>query len=318
MSYVNRIVALVLGVVLYTASVYVLRSIPIQFDYFQFPARELFADTVINGAKNTFPFFVLSLALSWIALRWLTRPPRIAVWWLIGGLIVGFSGWEVVSGVQGYYSCVDWHSVYEADNRGEPWFRSLPACSILTLLRETFFWDVQNFFAILAGLATAASLLLRYERIAVPEKGIMNAREAILVTAVAFVCGLLGGSIWASSAKSDEVTVDARNSDEWTSTRLKVRGGELIQVYANGTLRVNRGDAPSVQRVYPRGMRDGLGRLDMRFGNLDAVQAFNPGYGQWIGYAHAPGTIQFHIRGGKNEMSGQYRVRVVVLPTFRE
>jgi hypothetical protein len=42
------------------------------------------------------------------------------------------------------------------------------------------------------------------------------------------------------------------------------------------------------------------------------------GWSQWIGYVYEPGAIQFRIAGDKNEMSGQYRVRVVVLPPFRE
>jgi hypothetical protein len=97
-----------------------------------------------------------------------------------------------------------------------------------------------------------------------------------------------------------------------------VRGDELIEVYADGALDVNRGDDPYVQRVYPNGTRDGLGQLDMRFGNRTVVPVSKHGWDQWIGDVYGPGPIQFRIRGNRNKMSGQYRVRVVVVPRFME
>jgi hypothetical protein len=322
MSYVNRIAALASGIVLYTASVYLLSEIPIRTDYFELFGKGVLTETAINGAEHG-PLFVLSLALSWIALRWLARPPRIAVWWCIGGLIVGFLCWEVASGVQEYHGCLNWHLEYELQSRSYPWYRPLPECSMLTPVLNRFFWDVPNFFASLSGLAVAAWLVLRSERIAMQDRGIMNAREAILVTVVAFVCGALGGSIWASSASSEAVTVEARNngSDGWTSTHLKVRGGELIEVNASGSLKVSRVDDPYVQQIYPIGWgpRDGLGRLDMRSGDHGIVPVSNPGHSQWIGYVYEPGTIRFRIKSSSQyEMSGQYRVHVVVVPPFRE
>jgi hypothetical protein len=314
MSYVSRIVAVVSGIVLYTASVYLLSAIPIQTNYSDLVGNGFLADTVINAARRTLPFFILSLALSWITLRWLARPPRIAVWWCIGGLIVGFPCWEVFSSIQSYNWCLDWNLQY----RSEPsYYYSLPECSILAPVLRRFFWDAQNFFSILSGLAAAGWLVLRSERIAMQNRGIMNAREVILVTVVAFVCGVLGGSIWASSAKSEEVTVNARNNgnDEWTSTHLKVRGGELIEVYASGSLNVRRSDNPRVQQIYPSGTHDGLGRLDMRVGN--AAIGYYPGFGQWIQEVYEPGIIQFRIRGNaKDEMSGRYHVQVVVVPRY--
>jgi hypothetical protein len=291
MSYVNRIIALVSGIALFPVCGYVsgfVNNVLIPTNYSEYFGNGYLAVVLIPHI--TVPCFILSLAWSWITLRWLARPPRVAVRWLLGGLLLGF------------VSC-SWYLIQHDE--------------YLFGLRD-FSEPLVAFFVVLFGLAAVAAIESRFERIAVQERVIFDGREAILVAVVAFVCGALGGSIWASSAKSEEITVDAHNDggDEWTSTHMKVKGGELIEVYANGELAVNRGDDPYVQRVYPNGTRDGLGRLDMRFENRTVGPAPNLGYGQWVGHVYEPETIQFRIRGDKNQMSGQYHVSVTVIPPF--
>jgi hypothetical protein len=128
----------------------------------------LFAYIVLDGFEPALLSLVLALAWSWITLRWLARPPRVAVWWVLGGMIVGLMCWQLNDDVSLHYSCLD----LIRQHPNAHWFPSPPDCSVLTNYLNTLLYDLIQpdprllamLAAILAGLAAAAWMVLRSER----------------------------------------------------------------------------------------------------------------------------------------------------------
>jgi hypothetical protein len=157
MSYCQRIVALVSGIMLLPALFgfglvlgAILTAIPIPWGDYE---RELFSVEVA----------LFSLVWSWITLRWLARPPRIAIWWCLGGLLVGFACLPFVDAVQSHYSCLDFV-------RQNP--REIRDCSFLANLDYGWLfspWPLPLLLAVISGLAAAAAIVLRSERTAIRE-----------------------------------------------------------------------------------------------------------------------------------------------------
>jgi hypothetical protein len=178
MRYANRIVALVSGIMLSVVCMYVSSSLLVtsrpDSDY-RFLGDGFFAHVVIEGLMPALPLLVLSLVLSWITLRWLARPPRVAVWWCLGGLIAGFICWELGLAVRDHYSCVYWISDYArryySSHPGvymSPPPESAPQCSVLNTIYWRFhdlIWSNLEFLAVPSGLAAAAAIVLKSERI---------------------------------------------------------------------------------------------------------------------------------------------------------
>jgi hypothetical protein len=162
MSYVNRIVALVSGILLMPVCGYVsgfVNQILISTNYTEYFGKGDLALALMPYLS--LPCFILSLAWSWMTLRWLARPPRVAVRWLLGGLILGFvyCSWYLIQQYNYPLRLRDW-----------------PTESLVV------------FSVVLFGLAAAAAIESRLERNAVQERIIFNGREAILVAVAAFVC----------------------------------------------------------------------------------------------------------------------------------
>jgi hypothetical protein len=169
MSYVQRIVALVSGIMLLPVSLYdsglVLNAIPIPMDYESFSTRPS-ALALMNAVPCTL-CFALSMAWSWVTLRWLARPPRVAVWWCFAGLVAGIACLPFISAVESHYSCLD----YVRHRPEVHW-----DCSFLANLDYGWLsifspWNrlPATFLAVLSGLAAAAAMVLRSERVAVHE-----------------------------------------------------------------------------------------------------------------------------------------------------
>lgn len=164
MRYLNRTVAMVSGILLLPAAVYAFELIMIR-------TGQVELDQVIL----TVQIALFSLAWSWVTLRWFAKPARIAVRWLIGGLIVGFLCWEVVTAVQSYYSCLDWlsqylHSDHYLRYHSRPGFQPPAECpSVLGNLRDHLVvessLDGPVLLAFISGLAAAAAIVLKSERI---------------------------------------------------------------------------------------------------------------------------------------------------------
>jgi hypothetical protein len=178
MSYVRRIVAFVSGIVLIPATVFAafylfVGLVPNQFyNYFERSPvgrdelHRLLASATFNAATVVLPCFLGSLAGSWASLRWLARPPRVAVWWCFAGLIVGVMCLELAGAVRDHYVCLD-------TSRQHPeWFRSgYWDCSVLSYLRFRLIASqslVATTLSLISGLAAAAALVLRSERLARP------------------------------------------------------------------------------------------------------------------------------------------------------
>jgi len=155
MRYANRIVALVSGIMLSVACVYVSDK-PWYNDFFGYGLSYAAA-----GFRLALPLFVLSLAWSWIAFRWLARPPRVAIWWCLAGVVAGWKfGSSVLSTVTIYHSCLDYALLFT---------RVHQECSVLRILHYSFVhewrWTTPEFLAVVSGLAAAAWMVLRSERI---------------------------------------------------------------------------------------------------------------------------------------------------------
>jgi hypothetical protein len=71
MSYVSRIGAVLSGIALCIVSVHLLNT------------EGSFEFVAIDGLVRALPCFILSLAWFWVTLRWLARPARVAIWWLV-------------------------------------------------------------------------------------------------------------------------------------------------------------------------------------------------------------------------------------------
>jgi hypothetical protein len=65
--------------------------------------HQFWAHAMTNVVDNVLPIFLVTLTWSWITLRWLARPPRVAVWWCLGGLIVGLICQYLYSGIENYW-----------------------------------------------------------------------------------------------------------------------------------------------------------------------------------------------------------------------
>jgi len=91
MSHKQKIAAFVSGILLFIVRAYVspILDTSAPAGHYEFLGDGLFAYIVLDGFEPALLSLVLSLAWSWITLRWLARPPRVAVWWVLGGLIVG-------------------------------------------------------------------------------------------------------------------------------------------------------------------------------------------------------------------------------------
>jgi hypothetical protein len=167
MSYANRTVALVAGFTLFVVgSKYA--WFPTPDNYFEYFGKGVVSVTAIDTARFALPCLVLSLVFSWITLRLLARPPQVAVWWCLGGLVVGFIYWQVDGGIQWHSWCLAFNSEHADFFRRNPSVRPME-CSVLTHFYSGLIWDGSIFLAILSGLATAAALTLRSERITVRE-----------------------------------------------------------------------------------------------------------------------------------------------------
>jgi hypothetical protein len=167
MSYGNRIVAFIFGIVLYPGTVYVTEFVaPGMNHYYGFavPGTDYFYSLAL-------PCFVLSLALSWMTFRWLARPPRVAIWWCIGGLIVGLLCLELATAVRGYDAYRDQLALYHSglfhmyEHRNGQYYEVQPTYSIATTILNGLLGSIPNLLSILAGLAAAAAMALRSERI---------------------------------------------------------------------------------------------------------------------------------------------------------
>ena len=153
MSYANRIVALMAGIALLPVCGYVsdfVDEMQWSTNYYKFFVSQL------SGLRFGLPCFVLSLAWSWITLRWLARPPRVAVWWCLGGLIGGFICLDFYSAVRWHYFCTD----FVRQNPSAHW-----ECSALTSVYKDLIWTGPIFLSILSGLAAAAAIILKSKRI---------------------------------------------------------------------------------------------------------------------------------------------------------
>jgi len=159
--------------------------------------------------------------------------------------------------------------------------------------------------------------------------------------------GLLG-LLW-SQARADEppdatyelVTVDASGTTtyfrdaagvhegehkppaEWTSTKLKVEKGAMVLVMPAGVVSINLPHDSHLQMVTPAGGQNELGLLEMQFGDGEVIRVGKHGLGKFVSgyFDNAPesGAIKFRIKGvldNHYEMTGRYRVQVVVLPPF--
>jgi hypothetical protein len=130
MSHKQKIAAFVSGILLFIVRAYVspILDTSAPAGHYEFLGDGLFAYIVLDGFEPALLSLVLSLAWSWITLRWLARPPRVAVWWVLGGLIVGLMCWQLNDDVSSHYSCLD----LIRQHPNAHWFPSPPDCSVLT------------------------------------------------------------------------------------------------------------------------------------------------------------------------------------------
>lgn len=173
MSYSHRIVALVSGILLCAVSIYIGEGlIEFPWDYY-YPKYHTHYYQFIQPI-NAIALAVVSFAWSWITLRWLTRPPRVTVWWCLSGLLIGFIGLELIGAILLHNQCLEWRSEYlQSDyflrNHSKPWFQPEPECpsalaSFVGLLVHGSTSATSSFLAIISGLAAAAAIALRSER----------------------------------------------------------------------------------------------------------------------------------------------------------
>src|SRR5437899_830256 len=94
MSYVNRVAALVSGILLYIASSYI-GAVSIQAWHFKLVPSIFQAEMAL-----------FSLAWGWATFRWIARPPS-AVLWCLGGAVVAGIGFGFASELRGYHMCLD-------------------------------------------------------------------------------------------------------------------------------------------------------------------------------------------------------------------
>ena len=146
MSYVRKVAALASGFVLYMVVVYLvgfLAAIAIPKAYFQFFGRQhaTLALTLLDAATLALPSFMLSLAWFWVTLRWIARPPRVAVFWCLGGIALAWLYWQI--------DFVLWYQSH----------RTQDMSALATMLFNTLappVWGIPNVLAVPAGLVIAA------------------------------------------------------------------------------------------------------------------------------------------------------------------
>jgi hypothetical protein len=120
-----------------------LAAIAIPKAYFELFGRQhvTLALTLLDAATLALPSFMLSLAWFWVTLRWITRPPRIAVWWCAGGIAIAWLYWQV--------DFVLWYQSHRTEDM----------LSLATMLFNTLVspvWGIATVLAVPAGLAMAA------------------------------------------------------------------------------------------------------------------------------------------------------------------
>jgi hypothetical protein len=129
---------------------------------------------LINNVAGALIALFASFAMSWVTLRWVARPPRVAVWWCLAGLVVGVMCWQLDSAIDNYNRCLYWSSYeegwrlnYALENQFRPWYHPvnwgpLPECSFLTSLLRELWWNGSRVaLPMISGLAAAAALALR-------------------------------------------------------------------------------------------------------------------------------------------------------------
>jgi hypothetical protein len=333
MNYMNRTVALVSGILLYAA----IECVP----------------AVKYVAATTPTWFLLSLAWFWMVLRWVARPARVAVWWCLGGLVVGFICSESLATVQSYYQCAEF---IEVSALPLTWFYgnlSDPrGCSVLnSLLNDLFYlWRFETPAILICALG-AAALMVRVGAFGaqwaqLPQKPAVF--KPVYVAAAALFSGAISVALWVRAEVPRKVTPPGASFElvsvaasgvtrfpgegrppehypprQWTSTKLTVKKGDMVLVMPGGIVSINLLNNPGMQMVTPAGAQNGMGLLEMQFGDGDVIPVGRHGLGKWVsGFLdHAPesGPIKFRIRGTEDrqyELVGRYRVQVVVLPPF--
>ncbi|HUD26316.1 MAG TPA: hypothetical protein VMQ45_11540 [Burkholderiaceae bacterium] len=151
MSYRNRIVALVSGILFLPAvgSSMWLTSIR---------TGQLELEQPIMTAQIA----LFSLVWSWVIFRWLARPLKVAVWWSLGGLIVGFICLDLYSAFENYHSCLDFKRNYHP-------IVPFQCPSVLANFHDGFNWSLSSagpvLLAFASGIAAALAIAMRSERI---------------------------------------------------------------------------------------------------------------------------------------------------------
>ena len=146
MTYLRRVTALASGFVLYMVVVYLvgfLAAIAIPKAYFEFFGRQhaALALTLLDAATLALPSFMLSLAWFWVTLRWIARPPRVAVWWCVGGIAIAWLYYQV--------DFVLWYQSHRTEDM-------FPLATMLFNTVVPPVWGIATVLAVPAGLATAA------------------------------------------------------------------------------------------------------------------------------------------------------------------
>ena len=97
----------------------------------------------------------------------------------------------------------------------------------------------------------------------------------------------------------------------------------MVLVMPAGVVSINLPHDSHLQMVTPAGGQNELGLLEMQFGDGEVIRVGKHGLGKFVSgyFDNAPesGAIKFRIKGvldNHYEMTGRYRVQVVVLPPF--
>jgi len=155
MSYVHRIAACASGILLFFAASYVNYTAWVRTGY-----------SYLDVALLSLQMVLFSLAWAWATFRWLSRPPGAILWCLVG-IFFSASCVAMFYDFRGYNICEDWLS--KTKHRGSF------DCSVLLLdprnysvLGLVWWWDISpKLIAFISGLAGAAAIILKSDRIAV-------------------------------------------------------------------------------------------------------------------------------------------------------
>ncbi len=116
-----------------------------------------------------------------------------------------------------------------------------------------------------------------------------------------------------NSITNEVVKVDAAN-DEWTPAAIKIKPGDLLLVIATGITH-----NPNVFGSKDATAKsEGWGGLTMKYGTGTVI----PVGDRWVGAFREPGSIKFHVNGGRIKggamsnagVQGSYDVHVIVIP----